>query len=81
MSGGRSGNGASVKTLKSYITSINKVMSAGDLWTDEDKIKLKGIKEIKITDEQKSVYKKVSRMNGKKLIRGHIRAIKAILIH
>lgn len=60
LSGGRSGNGASVKTLKSYITSINKVMSAGNLWTDEDKIKLKGIKEIKITDEQKSVYKKVS---------------------
>ena len=39
LSGGRSGNGASVKTLKSYITSINKVMSAGNLWTDEDKIK------------------------------------------
>lgn len=58
--GGRGGKPASVKTLKSYITSINKVMCAGNVWQEKNKIELKGISEIKIKEEQKKVYKKES---------------------
>ena len=56
--GGRGGNAASVKTLKSCITSINKVMCSSNLWKEDDRVKLKSISEITISEEQKSVYKK-----------------------
>lgn len=59
-SGGRGGKSASVKTLKSYITSINKVMCSSNVWEEKNKMELKGISEIKITEEQKRVYKKES---------------------
>ena len=57
--GGRNGKGASVKTLKTYITGVNKVMLISGRWDKNDMPSLKKM-DIKIKEEQKRIYKKES---------------------
>lgn len=56
--GGRDGNGASAKTLKSYIGAINKVMYAAEKWEQSDGAKLQDMKSVSVKkDKIKNVYK------------------------
>lgn len=41
--GGRDGSGASEKTLKGYVTAINKVMVTAKVWTESDVVSLKSL--------------------------------------
>lgn len=69
--GGRTGQGASKKTLESYLGSINKVMMASGRWEKSEKMELAKVDGLDVRRLRRSVYKP---LNGQEWRERHGRA-------
>lgn len=54
--GGRDGKGATAKTLKGYVTAINKVMTTGKLWQDDQRVELRDL-DVTVRSDREAGYK------------------------
>lgn len=54
--GGRDGKGATAKTLKSYLTAINKVMTIGGAWGDDQRVTLSDT-DVQVRADREAGYK------------------------